>query len=56
VGTLLLETRDTALTPRLVRELLATDLARLEGIGVVSAERIDELQARAAVRAGRGDT
>ncbi|AHG88557.1 transcriptional activator domain-containing protein [Gemmatirosa kalamazoonensis] len=52
VGTLRIQARDTSLSPRLVRELLSTDLARLQGIGVVSAERVDELTARDA----RGDT
>ena len=46
VGSVRIEVHDTALSPQLVRELLATDLARMQGVGVVSAERMDELRAQ----------
>jgi DNA-binding SARP family transcriptional activator len=46
VGVLRVEALDTSLSPRLLREILATDLARLEGVGVISAERMEEIRAR----------
>jgi DNA-binding SARP family transcriptional activator len=43
VGEIRSRARDTLLAPGLIRELLASDLARIDGIDVVSAERMQEL-------------
>jgi DNA-binding SARP family transcriptional activator/tetratricopeptide (TPR) repeat protein len=43
VGEIHSQARDTLLAPGLIRELLASDLARIEGIDVVSGERMQEL-------------
>lgn len=46
VGALRMEAGDTLLSERVFRDLLVTDIARVAGVAVVSAERIDELTVR----------
>jgi DNA-binding SARP family transcriptional activator/predicted Zn-dependent protease len=46
VGEIHSRARDTLLAPALIRDLLASDLARIDGIDVVSGERIEELMAQ----------
>ena len=46
VGEIHSRARDTLLAPSLIRDLLASDLARIGGIDVVSGERMQELMAQ----------